>query len=341
MFSRFVALFAALVLVVIPMRAGAQTPPTAASVEALLGEMSAWMADYYSVSQSAPLDIDGYLNVLDRLDTRELTEAQAITALTQWRDRSLATNGDARRRAGILRQPPSMAMLGQRGANLDTIMQASYDGLGALLDSQGVLIERLAEMGVGGIREPAKLQDARVRAVIESQLQILGVAERRVRISAAALSADHPNNAVFEAGLEFYEALSAIARNELARLDGGGDPSAVARTLRSSASEMRVELARAARLAEGLRQSARWQHTPDTERLATVIVRLAETYPELLANYGVLADALDRAATNIEAGGAVVDAWADLEEEVEAPLANIARLDRERAAMLGQISPTL
>ncbi len=341
MLSRFVALVAAFALVSVPVRAEAQAPPSATAVESLLGEMSAWMAEYYSVSQSSPLDIDGYLNVLDRLDTRALNEAQAITALTEWRDRSLAINGDARRRAGVLRRPPSMALLGQRGADLDTILQASYSGLGSLLDSQRVLIERLAEMGVGGIREPAKLQDARVRAVIESQIQLLAVAERRVRISAAALSPDHPNNAVFSAALEFYEALSAIAHNELARLDGGGDPPAVARTLRSSASEMRTELARAGTLAEGLRESARWQHTPETARLATVIVRLAETYPELLGNYGLLADALERAATKIDAGETVLDSWADLEEEVETPLANIARLDRERAGMLGQISPSL
>lgn len=341
MWVRFVALIAAATLAFAAPRAEAQAPPSATAVEALLRDMSAWMGDYYAVSQSSPLDIDGYLAVVDRFDEEEITEAEAVAGLTAWRDRSLATNADARRRAGLLRAPPSMAQLGARGGNLDTIMRASYDGLSILLENQRVLIERLSEMGLSGIQRSTGLRDVRVRAVIESQIQTLTDAQRRIRVSAAALAEDHPNRFIFNASLGFYDGLMAMARNELSRLDGGGDAPAVARTLRASAGAMRTDLDRSSVLAERLRETARWQHTPETERIAAVLVRLIETYPELIGNYRLLADGLDRAAAKIEGGGEVVDSWADLEEEVEAPLQEIARLDRERAAMVGQLSPSL
>lgn len=335
--TRWLALFASAVVLSWTSPATAQrTGPTAAQVEALMADIGGWTIDYSAVLAALRQSdsTDEFVAILDKFNAGDIAASPALTQIDAWRNRAASRLDTVRNRAGQLRPPPSLTLLGPDGERLGGALTAAYTELPMLIEQSGRVDEAMAEMGVAAIGNPEQGLQTRQRAVFLSSIQLLRLDMVRVEATSAALPAGHPNGFLMQAIHHYYGALIAFPTYELAQLDGGADDrAALASALRRAASGMRRELAQCGPAAERISQSLRWRQSSETDALTRMMLQMLETFPESVRAYEGLAASLDAAAARIEAGEASLDVWAGQEEEMLPLLDEIARLEGVRARL--------
>jgi hypothetical protein len=323
-----------------PARPRAQSAPSESmtAVEAAVGEIGAWSLEYIEILTQAGAvmdEIDAYTVILDRFASRDLRQREALRQIEAWRANVISRAQALRANAIALRAPPSLTVFGERGAQLENALATARADLPVLVDEMTALLEACADLGAEAVRSPTKAADARRRAVYASSVQLIRIDTRRISANLAALPEQHPSHALLRVTLAYYSGLQSLPAHELRLLDGvESAPTAVAAGLRRSAQEMRAELAQVMPRAESLEREMRaTPHPPEGRSLVQALTQMLQTYPETVRVYGLLADTLDNAASNIEGGVEVSEAWARQEEAALPLLDQITRLDNQRAQL--------
>lgn len=326
--------------------ARAPTPPrrepTAAEVQAAVGAVGAWSLEYATLLQQAGEvmdEVDSYTAIIDRFAAREIRERAALEQLEAWRVNTVARGQAVRARAVALRHPPSLSAMGEDGAVLENAFAMSRADLPELIDEIIASMEALAAFGADAIRSPSKISDTLRRAVYSSSMQMIRIDTRRISANAAALSDDHPNKHVMETIVAYYAALGAMPAHELRVLDGEpADPASVGATLRQSARDMRVSLARASRATDQMTREIRNAPAPpDVREMQRTVLQMMESFPATIRVYGQLADTLDAAAARIDVGASVVDVWGEQETAAIPLLDQITQLETERSRLAASL----
>jgi len=308
-----------------------------AEVQILLADVGRWSQEYLAVINQAvqPLsDIQSFVDILDRFTDGDIRASQARSEIEAWRSQSLSVIALARVAAERLRPPPSLSILGPEGADMDRALQAARDNALPIVHEFESVVNACAELGLEAIRDTSKGFEARQRALLRAQMQLVRVDLGRIDLSVAAVAPTHPTHHVARATQHYYAALLAVPDYALQELDGGGDRDALVASLRQSAEHMRASLAEATSTSEQIRERLRAQLGGPAVEVARTGLRVFETYPASIRAYSGLADNIDRVATAIERGDDVLMVWGD-QEEWDMPFLNeIDRLDRVRADLL-------
>lgn len=318
-----------------PQRAG----PSVAEVEAALGEVGAWTLEYNAIlAECAAVlnEIDAYIAIFERVVNREIREREALRQLEAWRANVVARAEALRASAVALRAPPSLAVMGELGARFDVALAAARADLPSFVDQMAAALEAHAALGAEAIRSPTKISEARQRAVFSSSLQLIRIDARRLAANLAAVPDGHPQAALLNAMLAYYAGFEAFPTHELRLLDSVTiDPMSVAVALRRAAQDMRGHLTEAtARTERAERELRSLNLPPEARQLRQAAAQVLQSYPETVRAYGQLADTLDSAAGQIEAGTTVDEAWASHEQASLPILDEIARLDDQRTQLV-------
>lgn len=336
---------AALVLTFAAAPPAAAQEITPAQGQALLADYGGWVQDYNTALTRATavlLNIESFVQIMQSVGDGTLRERQGLRRIEDWRTQARREVAAARALAQQLRPPPSMAVLGERGASIDAMTSVAHETLLPTIDQIGQLAENMADLGVAAIRNPEEAFESRARVLYNSTLQMVRIDRQRIDVARAAMPPDHPNARLMAASALYYDVVSAFATHELARLDGDvGDRVALAAALRRSASNMVTELNHAEIETRNMRESLRFGQTPEMEPLITILVRMLETFPASIREYRAIATQVDRAARRVEAGEDTLEVWGDFDEAVAPNFVAIERHDVERARLTTAVQGSL
>lgn len=340
-------LLAALLLVWAPFAqpaAALPQDPTVAAMQADLQDIGRWSLEHQAAMRTAvqPLiEIESFVAILDRFESRELSANGAVRAVEAWRTQALQAIQRGRAAAEALRPPPSLSRYGPSGAALETALNAARDNTVPTIHELERVINACADVALAAIREPGKGFDARQRALLQAQMQLVRVDLNRLRLTGAAIASTHPTSALLTAMQHYYASLLVVPEYAISAMDGGGDRVALVTSLRQTARDMRATLARATALSQQMREQLPVQLSGQAPDLLRVGLQMVDTFPTTIRAFNGLADNVDRLAMSIENGEDVLDAWS-ASEDWDAPyLAEIDRLDRVRAQMLADMNGAL
>jgi hypothetical protein len=325
-----------------PARAASTQGPTIAQVEQALGEIGVWSLEYSAIITSAAEvmnEVEGYTAILDRVASRQLRTRAALEEMEAWRTNAVARAQAVRANAAAFRPPPSISGISEEMATLEGALVLARNDLPVLIDEMITSLEAWAAYGAEAIRNPNQVADTRLRAVYASGIQLIRIDTRRLSSSMRAAPANHPNRFMIEAMIAYYAGLSLFPLHELRIVDGEqSDPATVAATLRQYAGEMRASLVQAeTHAARTAREYAAMPAPPEAQQLRQTVIQMMESYPESVGLYRQLAEGLDTAASGIETGSPIAEAWGAQETAALPVLDQIGRIEERRAQLAAQL----
>jgi hypothetical protein len=333
-------LLAALAFLLLPLSqspAAAQSPAEVAALQNMLADVGQWSLEHSAIMEraSAPLaGVEAYIHILDSFENGDIDVETAAERIRQWRDSALGAIGQAKRDADNLRQPPSLALLGAEGVGLSVAMRTTRENTTPTLVEFERVVTTITEYGLAALRDRHGALEAQQRAVLSASAQLVRVDLARIRVNAASLADDHPNQALMNATAHYYAVLMGVPQLAINELNGQGDRVAMIAALRRSAQSMRDELARCDALTRQMR--ARFgavQAGPGVEMVRSVI-EMVETFPDSIRAYQGLVNNVDQVIEDLERGTDAVQVWVDQSDRDAPYMEEIARLEQVRATLV-------
>lgn len=308
-----------------------------ARAQADLADMGVWVQEYQgimSIANEPFVEMTAYVEALQRFGDGRQSAGRTRRQIRTWQRNASASLARARVAAENLRDPPSLAQYGRDGAALDMVLHSMHGDIEVGLTETEAVVVAIAELGLAALDDRAKGYAARERALYQASIRLTTVDRRRIDVAAAAISREHPTQALMVATQHYYDTLIAIPAYALQEQDGAGDLAAVIESLRASARGMRAALTRSRMLSEQLATEARNTQGGPGAEMSRIMLRMLETFPPSIAAYEGLAVGVDEAADALEQRQNVNDVWADQEENDRPFLEEIARLEAVRAQLL-------